>query len=79
MLFRSRALFAEHSSATLVLAMDNDEFNKHGEFLAFDDRPGEKMARLLASLASGMQIERHTPTHKDWNADLLAMRAQKLR
>jgi hypothetical protein len=71
-----RALFAEHSTATLVLAMDNDEFNKRGELQAFDDRPGEKMAKLVASLAPlGMHFERHTPTLKDWNADLLAMRA----
>jgi len=65
-----------YPNATLVLAMDNDEF-KDGVFIPFDQRPGEIMAKLVTRLAHlGMKIVRDTPILKDWNADLLAKRDQ---
>jgi len=66
-----------HPTATLVLATDNDLIDKNGQPLAFDARPGEKLAKAIAAMApQGMTIKRHTPNTKDWNADLQAMAKQ---
>lgn len=72
-----RDLLGLFPSATLVLAMDNDVTDKHGNAVEFNERPGEVMAKDIASLAPfGMKTVRATPTLKDWNADLLAKRDQ---
>lgn len=66
-----RSLLVKHPAAQLVLAMDNDAFNKAGQAVAFEQRAGEKMARHVAELApAGMPIVRDTPEEKDWNQDL---------
>jgi hypothetical protein len=70
------SLLHKYHDATLLLAMDNDTHDKQGNPLTFDNRPGEKMAKLVRSLAlPSHNVVRHTPTLKDWNADLLALRA----
>ena len=75
-----QVLIVGNPQATLVLATDNDLTDKDGQPLAFDDRPGEKLAKVIEAMApQGMTIERHTPQAKDWNADLQAkaMRAEE--
>jgi hypothetical protein len=72
-----QARIAGHSTATLVIATDNDLTDKDGQPLALDDRPGEKLAKAIAAMApQGMTTKRHTPQAKDWNADLQAMAKQ---
>ena len=75
-----QVLIVGNPQATLVLATDNDLTDKDGQPLAFDDRPGEKLAKVIEAMAPQvMTIERHTPQAKDWNADLQAkaMRAEE--
>jgi hypothetical protein len=65
------AILAANSKATLVIATDNDLTDKNGNKLAFEQRPGEILAKEIAAMApDGMTIQRDTPTLKDWNADL---------
>ncbi len=69
-----QSIITGNPNATLVLATDNDLTDKHGQPLAFDDRPGEKLAKEIAAMAPvGMAVERHTPEAKDWNKDLQNM------
>jgi hypothetical protein len=72
-----RELFAQHKTATVVLAMDNDLTDKKGQPLEFDRRPGELAAAKVRGLvAEGQAVERHTPAGKDFNDDLKALQAQ---
>lgn len=60
-------MFEGYPKAALLLATDNDLTDKHGRALAFEDRPGEKLAKQISGLApEGMSVTRHTPAEKDW-------------
>jgi hypothetical protein len=69
-------LFDEYPDATLVMAMDNDAFDKQGNPIPFEKRPGDTMARMVRSLALPSHgVIRDKPTLKDWNEDLMDRQA----
>jgi hypothetical protein len=66
-------LFDEFPDAQFVMAMDNDEFDEQGNVIAHEERPGNKMAYLVRSLAlPDSDVIRAMPKRKDWNDDLRA-------